>query len=473
MGQAVPSAADASSRSSVLRGIVMILMALDHVRDYVGVPANPTDPATASVALFFTRWITHLCAPTFFLLTGVGGCAVNMGTVPVNHEGDSPYSIHASCRGSCSTRGAWLIVLELTVVRCLGCQFNFDYRVTMLVHPVGVGLGDDRAGGARVPADACGNHVRRRADRRAQPSRPGQRGVAWRVRSDLVDPARARRRDQRGRSTSCSSPIRSLPWIGVTRGRGMGWGRCSVGRRIAAGDSCSRSASRCRSASWSCGRSTVTAIPCHGRVQQTGVRTGALVSQRQRVSAVIALPADDARSAALILWMLDAATPRLAAPGAGLRPRAPLFYFLLHLPLIHLLAVVACYARYGVVHWMFESPSLDKCPVTFPPGWGFALARRLPCLDDRRREPVPRSAAGSRTSDGGAATGGSVISDVHGAQRPSESPASWPFWPGLPDSLGRDQHHHSRRTGRRAADRERVPGTCWSSLDLPRFPTCS
>ena len=67
----------------VLRGIVMILMALDHVRDYVGVPANPTDPATASVALFFTRWITHVCAPTFFLLRRASG---------------EP----ASCRGSCS-----------------------------------------------------------------------------------------------------------------------------------------------------------------------------------------------------------------------------------------------------------------------------------------------------------------------------------------------------------------------------------
>ena len=54
--------------------------------------------------------------------------------------------------------------------------------------------------------------------------------------------------------------------------------------------------------------------------------------------------------------------------------RVPLFYFLAHLPLIHLLAVVACYARYGVVHWMFESPSLDKYPVTFPPGWGYELA---------------------------------------------------------------------------------------------------
>ena len=51
----------------VLRGVVMIIMTLDHVRDFLGVPANPTDPAVASVPLFFTRWITHICAPVFFL----------------------------------------------------------------------------------------------------------------------------------------------------------------------------------------------------------------------------------------------------------------------------------------------------------------------------------------------------------------------------------------------------------------------
>ena len=61
----------------------MILMALDHVRDFFGVPANPADPARASVALFFTRWITHLCAPTFFALTGVGAY---LGATPAAGE---------------------------------------------------------------------------------------------------------------------------------------------------------------------------------------------------------------------------------------------------------------------------------------------------------------------------------------------------------------------------------------------------
>lgn len=53
--------------------------------------------------------------------------------------------------------------------------------------------------------------------------------------------------------------------------------------------------------------------------------------------------------------------------------QVPLFYFLLHLPLIHLVAVAVCYARYGVVHWMFESPSIARFPVTFPPDWGLSL----------------------------------------------------------------------------------------------------
>jgi uncharacterized membrane protein len=57
----------------LLRGSVMVLMALDHVRDFFGAATiNPTDPAMTTVPLFFTRWITHCCAPVFFLLMGAG-----------------------------------------------------------------------------------------------------------------------------------------------------------------------------------------------------------------------------------------------------------------------------------------------------------------------------------------------------------------------------------------------------------------
>jgi uncharacterized membrane protein len=74
----------------------------------------------------------------------------------------------------------------------------------------------------------------------------------------------------------------------------------------------------------------------------------------------------------LALRAFDAGVPRLFAPAITFG-RVPLFYFLLHLPLIHLLAMGVAYARYGAVHWFVESPSLDRYPFTVPPGWGYPL----------------------------------------------------------------------------------------------------
>ncbi len=57
----------------LLRGLVMVVMALDHTRDYFGQPGiSPTNLEQATAALFFTRWITNICVPVFFLLTGIG-----------------------------------------------------------------------------------------------------------------------------------------------------------------------------------------------------------------------------------------------------------------------------------------------------------------------------------------------------------------------------------------------------------------
>jgi len=102
----------------VLRGIVMVLMALDHTRDFFGLPGNPTDPTHP--ALFLTRWITHLCAPTFFLLTGTGAF-LSRRRWP-----------ERSLSRFLISRGAWLVLLELTLFR-FAYQFNVDYRVTMLL----------------------------------------------------------------------------------------------------------------------------------------------------------------------------------------------------------------------------------------------------------------------------------------------------------------------------------------------------
>jgi uncharacterized membrane protein len=76
--------------------------------------------------------------------------------------------------------------------------------------------------------------------------------------------------------------------------------------------------------------------------------------------------------ALLFLWAVDAGTPRWLRPALTIG-KVPMFYYVLHIPLIHVLAVAVCYVRYGQAHWMFESPGLDDFPVTKPDGWGYSL----------------------------------------------------------------------------------------------------
>src|ERR1700743_115380 len=121
----VPAADAAGKRPridsvDVLRGLIMMIMAIDHVRDYFSNPGyDPTDLSQTSVALFFTRWITHFCAPVFFLLTGTGAY------LSLRKKSKRELS------GFLFTRGLWLIFLELLPLRGLGFQFNFDFHVTL------------------------------------------------------------------------------------------------------------------------------------------------------------------------------------------------------------------------------------------------------------------------------------------------------------------------------------------------------
>ena len=113
----------------LLRGLVMVVMALDHTRDFFGGSGvNPRD--VADPALFLTRWITHFCAPTFILLAGVSAYL---------------YGTRGRSTGEVSrfllTRGLWLILIELTVVR-FGWRFNFtlDFFVFQVIWALGASM---------------------------------------------------------------------------------------------------------------------------------------------------------------------------------------------------------------------------------------------------------------------------------------------------------------------------------------------
>ena len=110
-----------------LRGVVMILMALDHVRDFIHheamLGASPTDLERTTPLLFFTRWVTHVCAPVFILTAGLGASLWA-------ERGRS----RAQLAGFLLTRGLWLVLLELTVMRfAYNFTFSAEYPVFLLV----------------------------------------------------------------------------------------------------------------------------------------------------------------------------------------------------------------------------------------------------------------------------------------------------------------------------------------------------
>jgi uncharacterized membrane protein len=116
-----------------MRGIVMIIMALDHVRDLLHTTSltdQPTNLATTTPALFFTRWITHLCAPTFVFLSGVSAFLSMKGRNDVY-----------ATRRFLITRGLWLLLLEFTLVN-FGLFFDIQFSVLMfeVIATIGVGF---------------------------------------------------------------------------------------------------------------------------------------------------------------------------------------------------------------------------------------------------------------------------------------------------------------------------------------------
>lgn len=116
----------------VMRGIVMVIMALDHVRDLLHTTAlqfQPTDLTKTDPVLFFTRWVTHLCAPTFVFLSGVSAY------LSLQRSPDK-----VAAKRFLLKRGLWLIVVDLTLVN-FGIWFDVQFNVIIFNVVAAIGFG--------------------------------------------------------------------------------------------------------------------------------------------------------------------------------------------------------------------------------------------------------------------------------------------------------------------------------------------
>jgi uncharacterized membrane protein len=359
----VSAVQDASSRPRIgsvdlLRGIIIVIMALDHVHDFFGaLDASPTNLATTTAPLFLTRWITHFCAPVFFLLTGTG----------------ARLALQRLSKGELSrfllTRGLWLLFLEVVVMR-FALQFNFDYQVTIITVLWALGwsmivlaglihlpdwtvivfgavlvAGHNLLDG--IPATTFGSLAPLWSVLHAP-------GVLVNAPPHLVFVA---------------YPL--VPWLGVTAlgyvlGQVYGWGadrRRNFLLRLGIGLSVGFVLLRLLN---------VYGDPVAWSVQKSPLWTLLSFLNTNKYPPSLLFLLMTLGPALLLLRALDNGPPRWLHPALTIG-KVPLFFYVLHFYLIHLLAVLASYVRFGSVSGMFRSPDLGHFPFTAPPGWAASL----------------------------------------------------------------------------------------------------
>lgn len=110
----------------ILRGIIIILMALDHTRDFFGAASfSPTDLSQTDAAWFFTRWITHFCAPLFILLTGISAFLYLQKC-----------QSKSQLRNFLLSRGVWMLVVEVVIIN-ISWQFDYNFTFVQVIWVIG------------------------------------------------------------------------------------------------------------------------------------------------------------------------------------------------------------------------------------------------------------------------------------------------------------------------------------------------
>jgi uncharacterized membrane protein len=347
-----------------VRGVVMVVMALDHVRDFFHAYAkalDPTDPARTWTALFFTRWATHFCAPTFVFLAGA--CAF----LSARRGRTKPELARFLL-----ARGLWLVLLELTLVR-FGWFFNFDYRlmIAQVIWAIGWSM-VALAGLVFLPTRVV-----------------AAVGLALISLHNLLDGVGAESfgpfrwlwvvlHEQNvlllwpGSAVFVAYPL--LPWVGVMAA-GYAFGSLLTSER---------------------GRRRRRLLTIGGSAFALFVLLRALnvygdpapwVPQARGAWYTLLSFLNTQKYPPSMLFLLMTLGPSIIAvalfdrarePGALARPfvvfgRVPLFYYLLHVPLIHLAAVLFAYAEYGRAEWLFMNWPPPGAPPLEPRGYGYDL----------------------------------------------------------------------------------------------------
>lgn len=341
-----------------VRGLIIALMALDHVRDFFGAQsAQPTDLATTTVALFLTRWVTHICAPTFFLLTGVGA---RLALGRMSRRALSRFLL---------SRGAWLLFLELVVMR-FALQFNFDYHVTIITVLWGLGWAMIvLAGLVWLPswAIAAFGLILIAGHNALDGINADSLGV-WRpLWAFLHQPGVLFRT---ARSVVVVSYV-LIPWVGVTA---LGYVLGMVYR----GNDARRKRLLLRAGvglmlgfillRWL----NVYGDPLRWMTQKSALWTLISFLNTNKYPPSLLFLLMTLGPTLMLLAAFENGVPRWLRP-AVILGKVPLFFYVLHFYLIHLLATGASYLRFGEVANTFRSPDLAHFPFTQPPGWGAPL----------------------------------------------------------------------------------------------------
>ena len=339
----------------ILRGTVILLMVIDHVRWFLSEARfDPTDPALTTPGLFFTRWITHFCAPVFMLLAGAGA-RLSLG------RGRTRPALARYLL----TRGLWLLLLELTVAR-LGWQFNLDYGYTGLLVFWALGWSMIALAGLVllprpvIAAVAFGMILGHNLLDAIEPAAWGRFAWAWTVlhAPGEVTPAH-------GVTLFVLYPL--VPWIGVMAA-GYLFGellerpagrRTRVLVRLGVGLTLLFAGLRLLNG---------YGDPEPWSPQAAWWRTGlSFLDTTKYPASLLFLLMTLGPAIAVLPWLERLRGP--AAEAVRTLGRVPLFFWLLHVPLIHLVALALSVARYGeVIPWLLRNP-----PTPLPEGYGYGL----------------------------------------------------------------------------------------------------